>query len=89
MAAFHVIDTATLGISRAYNIQKAKYFPMPDNNVSSGTEVEVTTYGKILNDSYMPLLYVHQALDLPMVFLLDRIQKGLPVERGDADRLRT
>ena len=26
MVAFHMIDTATLGIRRAYNIQKAKYF---------------------------------------------------------------
>ena len=31
MVAFHMIDTATLGIRRAYNIQKAKYFPMPDS----------------------------------------------------------
>lgn len=88
MAAFHMIDTATLGIRRAYNIQKAKYFPMPDYNVSTGTQVEVTIYGKILNDSYMHILYDYQDLDLQTVFLLDRIQKGLPVEREDVDRLR-
>ncbi len=89
MAAFHMIDTATLGIRRAYNIQKAKYFPMPDYNVSSGTQVEVTIYGKTLNDSYMHILYEHQDLDLQTVFLLDRIQKGLPVEKEDVDRLRS
>lgn len=88
MATFHMIDTATLGIRRAYNIQKAKYFPMPDYNVSSGTQVEVTIYGKTLNDSYMYILYDHQDLDLQTVFLLDRIQKGLPVEKEDVDRLR-
>ncbi len=88
MAAFHMIDTATLGIRRAYNIQKAKYFPMPDYNVSSGTQVEVTIYGKTLNDNYMHILYDHQDLDLQTVFLLDRIQKGLPVEKEDVDRLR-
>lgn len=88
MAAFHMIDTATLGIRRAYNIQKARYFPMPDYNVSSGTQVEVTIYGKTLNDSYMHILYDHQDLDLQTVFLLDRIQKGLPVEKEDVDRLR-
>ena len=88
MAAFHMIDTATLGIRRAYNIQKAKYFPMPEYNVSSGIQVEVTIYGKILNDSYMHILYDHQDLDLQTVFLLDRIQKGLPVEKEDVDRLR-
>lgn len=89
MAVFHMIDTATLGIRRAYNIQKAKYFPMPDYNVSSGTQVEVTIYGKTLNDSYMHILYDHQDLDLQTVFLLDRIQKGLPVEKEDVDRLRS
>ena len=47
MVVFHMIDTATLGIRRAFNIQKAKYFPMPDYNISSGTQVEVTVYGKI------------------------------------------
>lgn len=89
MAAFYMIDTATLGIRRAYNIQKAKYFPMPDYNVSSGTQVEVTIYGKTLNDSYMHILYDHQDLDLQTVFLLDRIQKGLLVEKEDVDRLRS
>lgn len=89
MAAFHMIDTATLGIRRAYNIQKAKYFPMPDYNVSSGIQVEVTIYGKTLNDSYMHILYDHQDLDLQTVFLLDRIQKSLPVEKEDVDRLRS
>ncbi|MDO5062772.1 MAG: ATP-binding protein [Peptostreptococcaceae bacterium] len=89
MASFHMIDTATLGIRRAYNIQKAKYFPMPDYNVSTGTQVEVTIYGKSLNDNYMHILYDHQDLDLQTVFLLDRVQKGLPIEKADADKLRS
>ena len=88
MMAFHMIDTATLGIRRAYNIQKAKYFPLPDYNVSSGAQVEVTVYGKTLNDNYMHILYDHQDLDLQTVFLLDRVQKGLTIEKRDVDRLR-
>ena len=89
MASFHMIDTATLGIRRAYNIQKAKYFPMPDYNVSTGTQVEVTVYGKSLNDNYMHILYDHQDLDLQTVFLLDRVQKGFTIDKADADRLRS
>ena len=88
MASFHMIDTATLGIRRAYNIQKAKYFPMPDYNVATGTQVEVTVYGKSLNDNYMHILYDHQDLDLQTVFLLDRVQKGLSIEKADAEKLR-
>ncbi|MBO5238216.1 MAG: putative DNA binding domain-containing protein [Lachnospiraceae bacterium] len=88
MVLFHMIDTATLGIRRAYNIQKAKYFPMPDYNISSGTQVEVTVYGKTIDDNYMHILYDHQDLDLQTVFLLDRVQKGLPLDKVDVDKLR-
>lgn len=89
MVAFHMIDTATLGIRRAYNIQKARYFPMPDYNVSSGVQVEVTVYGRSLNDNYMHILYDHQDLDLQTVFLLDRVQKGLSIDKTDAEKLRS
>lgn len=81
-----MIDTATLGIRRAYNIQKAKYFPMPDYDFSSGVQVEVTVYGKTLDDNYMHILYDHPELNLQDVFLLDRVQKGVQIERKDADR---
>jgi ATP-dependent DNA helicase RecG len=40
-----------LGIRRAYNIQKAKYFPMPYYNISNETYVEATVYGKTIDDS--------------------------------------
>lgn len=88
MVAFHMIDTATLGIRRAYNIQKAKYFPMPDYNISSGEQVEVTIHGKILDENYMHILYEHQELDLQTVFLLDRVQKGIRLEKDDIETLR-
>ena len=81
--------TATLGIRRAFNIQKAKYFPMPDYNVSSGTQVEVTVYGKTLNDNYMHILYDYPDLDLHTVFLLDRVRKGLTLQKEDVDKLRS
>lgn len=88
MVAFHMIDTATLGIRRAYNIQKAKYFPMPDYDFSSGVQVDVTVYGKTLDDNYMHILYDHPELNLQDAFLLDKVQKGIQIEKKDADRLR-
>ncbi len=51
MIAFHMIDTATLGIRRAYNIQKARYFSMLDYDFLSGVQVEVMVYGKTLDDN--------------------------------------
>ena len=88
MVVFHMIDTATLGIRRAYNIQKAKYFPMPDYDFSSGVQVEVTVYGKTLDDNYMHILYDHPELNLQDVFFLDRVQKGLSLDKADVDKLR-
>ncbi len=41
-----MIDIATLDIRRAYNIQKAKYFPMPDYNISTGTHVKLPSMEK-------------------------------------------
>ena len=89
MVSFHMIDTAALGIRRAYKIQKDKYFPMPDYNVSTGTQVEVMVYGKSLNDNYMYILYDYPELDLQTVFLLDRVQKGLPIDKRAVDKLRS
>ena len=89
MANFRMIDTATSGIRKVYRIQKAKYFPMPDYDLARSEQVSVTVYGKILDDKYMHILYEHQDLDLQTVFLLDRVQKGLPIDKKDADKLRS
>ena len=89
MVAFHMIDTATLGIRKAYKIQKEKYFPMPDYNVSTGIQVEVTVYGKSLDDNYMHILYDNPDLDLQTVFLLDRVQKGKLLEKDDIEKLKS
>ncbi|MCM1496104.1 MAG: putative DNA binding domain-containing protein [Bacteroides sp.] len=88
MLRFKMIDTETTGIRRVFNIQRERFFPLPDYDLSQMNKVEVTIYGKTLNDNYMHILYDHQDLDLQTVFLLDRIQKGLPVEKEDVDRLR-
>lgn len=89
MVAFHMIDTASMGIRRTYNILKSKYFPMPDYNIATGTQVDVNVYGKILNDNYMHILFDNPTLDLQTVFLLDRIQKGLAIDSADGKKLKT
>ena len=49
---------------------------MPDYDLSLGYQVNVTVYGKILDDKYTRLLYDHPELDLETVYLLDQVQKG-------------
>ena len=76
MAKFHMIDTATSGIKKVYRIQKEKYFPMPDYDLSINNQVKVKIYGKVLNEQYTYILFEHPELDLETVFLLDQVQKG-------------
>lgn len=76
MVKFHMIDTATSGIKKVYRIQKDKFFPMPDYDLSNGNQVKVKIYGKILDERYTYILFNHPELDLETVYLLDQVQKG-------------
>ena len=89
MVAFHMIDTATSGIKKVYRIQKEKFFPLPDYNLSNVNQVAVTVYGKILDEKYTQLLYKNnESLDLETVFLLDKIQKHVQITKEQAVRLK-
>lgn len=76
MVKFYMIDTATSGIKKVFRIQKEKYFPMPDYDLSVSNQVAVKIYGKILNERYTYILFKHPEMDLETVFLLDQVQKG-------------
>ena len=89
MVKFHMIDTATSGIKKVYRIQKEKFFPLPDYNLSNVNQVAVTVYGKILEEKYTQLLYKNnESLDLETVFLLDKIQKHVQITKEQAVRLK-
>lgn len=88
MSKFYMIDTATMGIRKVFRIQKEKYFPMPDYDLSDESQVVVTVYGKTLNENYMHILYDNQDLDLQTVFLLDQVQKGRKLSKESVDYLR-
>ena len=76
MVKFHMIDTSSMGIRRVFRIQRDRYFPLPDYDLSVYNQVSVTVYGKVLNDSYMHILHDHPELGLETAFLLDQVQKG-------------
>jgi len=88
MVKFNLIDTASMGIRRIFNIQKKKYFPMPDYNTSVNGKVSVTMYGKVLDMKYAKILFKKPDLDLDTVFLVDRVQKRLPLEKDAIKHLR-
>lgn len=89
MVKVHMIDTATSGIRKVYRIQRDKYFPMPDYDLSRGNQVTVTIYGKVLDEKYTNLLFANHDLDLETVFALDKVQKNIKISKEDAAKLRS
>lgn len=85
MANFGMIDTATMGIRRVYEMLRNKYFPMPDYECDKD-QVKVTVYGTVIDTKYTQLLYDYSDIDLEVVFLMDRVQKKLRIT-GDESRL--
>lgn len=75
MVNLNMIDTIGSEIRRVYDIQKDKYFPMPDYDLSENNRVKVTLYGKIIDENYSKLLFEKNNLDINEVVLLDKVQK--------------
>ncbi len=88
MTNFSMIDTASMGIRKVYRIQKDKYFPLPDYDLTRHNEVAVTVYGKVLNENYTHILFANPEIDLETVFLIDRVQKSESIEKEDVKKLR-
>jgi ATP-dependent DNA helicase RecG len=88
MVKFDMIDTATSGIKKVYRIQKDKYFPMPDYDLGSSSQVSVKVYGKILNEKYTFILFNRPELELEAIYLLDRVQKGKNITPDEVAYLR-
>lgn len=88
MVNLNMIDTVGSGIRRVYDIQKRKFFPMPDYDLSNENRVIVTLYGKIIDENYSKLLFEKTNLDIAKVMLLDRVQKGNKITKEQSDYLK-
>ncbi|MDR1961099.1 MAG: putative DNA binding domain-containing protein [Gracilibacteraceae bacterium] len=88
MMNFNMIDTKQMGIRMVFNIQRRRYFPMPDYDLSKPKEVAVRVYGKVLDENYTRLLFGRDDLDMEAVFLLDCVQKRIPLENEQYKHLK-
>ncbi|MDR1204266.1 MAG: putative DNA binding domain-containing protein [Peptococcaceae bacterium] len=88
MMNFNMIDTKQMGIRMVFNIQRQRYFPMPDYELTKPKEVAVRVYGKILDENYTRLLFGRDDLDMETVFLLDCVQKRIPLEAEQYKQLQ-
>lgn len=88
MVNLNMIDTVGSGIRRVYDIQKKKFFPMPDYDLTEDNRVKVTLYGKIIDEKYSRILFEKTNLDFDKVMLLDKLQKGLELTKEQSDYLK-
>lgn len=93
MIRLRMIDQAGSGIRRMYETQRERYFPLPDydfkEEIDGRPRVALSLSGKILDVNYTQLLMRRVDLKLGQVFLLDKVQKGLPITSEDARVLRS
>ena len=88
MVKFKMIDTETTGIRKVFNIQRERFFPLPDYDLSQKNKVEVALYGREIDEKFTYLLHNNTDLDLVTVYLLDQVQKGKKVQKDAVQHLR-
>jgi len=87
MVNLNMIDTIGSGIRKMFDLQKERFFPLPDYDLSKPDRVKVTIYGKVLDKNYSELLKKAE-LSLQEAILLDNVQKKKPITDAAANLLK-
>lgn len=74
MVNLNMIDSVGSGIRKMFVIQKNRFFPLPEFDLSNHS-VKMTLTGKILDASYARKLASNKNLSLNEIMLLDKVQK--------------
>jgi len=89
MVNLNMIDTIGSGIRKMYLLQRERFFPLPDFDLSDPHRVRVRVYGKILDENYTRTLINTMDLDLWDVIALDKVQKGRDLSKDEVRVLRS
>ena len=87
MVNLKMIDTIGSGIKRVFSLQRSRFFPMPDYDLTDPQRVKVRLSGKILDENYTRLLSKTD-LNLIDVIALDKVQKKKPLSDDEFARLK-
>ncbi len=87
MLNLNMIDTTGSGIKRMFVIQRKKFFPLPDYDLSKN-KVQVTIIGKVLDMKYAIKLAQMPDLSLDEIMLLDKIAKHKKLSDEEAKALK-
>jgi ATP-dependent DNA helicase RecG len=83
----NMIDTIGSGIRKIFQIQKSKFFPLPDYDISNN-RVQVQIFGKILDINYARKIAQIPSLTLSEIFLLDKVSKQKTISSEEASILK-
>jgi ATP-dependent DNA helicase RecG len=87
MVNLKMIDTIGSGIKRMFNIQRRKFFPLPEYSFNDN-QVKVVVTGKVLDLNYAVKLAQMPNLSLHGIMLLDKLQKGKVLGDAEVGQLR-
>jgi ATP-dependent DNA helicase RecG len=79
MVNLNMIDTIGSGIKRMFRLQRQRFFPLPDFDLTEHGRVKVRVIGKVLDERYTRVLMDRSDLELADVIPLDKVQKGRPL----------
>ena len=82
-----MVDTAGGGIRKMFNYQRARFFPMPEYDLSGG-KVKVTVIGKVLDLDFARVLAKKRNLGLEEIMMLDKVQKKKTLSEAEINHLR-
>lgn len=82
-----MVDTAGGGIRKLFLIQRQRFFPLPDYDLSDN-RVKVTLTGKVVDLDYARLLAANGTLSLQEIMALDKVQKRQPLDDSEEKLLK-
>jgi len=88
MVNLNMIDTIGSGIKKMFSVQRDRFFPMPDYDLTNPKVVKVKIFGRVLDKNYTQMLMDKADLDLRTVILLDKLQKGKILSSEEAKFLK-
>ncbi|SMG47871.1 ATP-dependent DNA helicase RecG [Sphingobacterium psychroaquaticum] len=87
MVNLNMIDTIGSGIKRMYNIQRRKFFPLPEYDLRED-KVKVTIYGKVVDLNYARKVAEMPSLSLEDIIILDKVAKQKNISDEEAKTLK-
>lgn len=87
MVKLNMIDTVGSGIKRMFNIQRKKFFPLPEYSLDHN-KVQVTILGKIIDLNFARKLAQMPSLTLEEIISLDKVSKHKTLTDEESQTLK-